>query len=270
MTMLFHTERLRLISENNSQKDAKYTIIGFPFDSTETNTPGQRFGPSAIRDKFLTLESGNMTTKIFDAGDIVPVHGNAGESIKKLTETIDDILRENPKTTPILLGGEHTATLGAINSIKKTQPNIQVISLDAHYDLKDDVQGEKISHATVMRKIAEQKIPVTILGARTGSEEEIRYAERINTSITKIDPKIPVYLSIDIDFFDPSVAPGVGDPQSGGFFKENFIQLLKDISRAKIIGADIVETNPMIENSITPHLAAECLLDILKAIDIQN
>ncbi|NOQ55808.1 MAG: agmatinase [Nanohaloarchaea archaeon] len=265
--MLFHTERLRLISEIDNPKDTRFCIIGFPFDSTETNTPGQRFGPQSIRDKFLALESKDMTTKIFDAGDIVPVHGNAEKTLQKLTETIDDIFSDSNDIRPIILGGEHSGTLGSVKALKKIYPNLQVISFDAHYDLKDTVEDEKLSHATVMRRIHELKIPVTIVGARTGSEDEIRFSKKINTDLKKIDLKRPIYLSLDIDFFEPSCAPGVGDPETGGFFYENFRSVFELLSKADIVGADIMEVNPMIENNITPSLAARCLLDILEIMD---
>ncbi len=261
--MLFHTERLNLVSETGSPKDAKFCMIGFPFDSTETSMPGQRFGPAAVREKFLALESEDITAKIFDAGDIVPVHGNAEATIKRLEETIDDILIKNKNIIPILLGGEHTGTIGAIKALKNRHQNIQIISLDAHYDLKDKVQEEKISHATVMRRIYELKVPVTVIGARTGSKEELNFSKRISTSMKDIDMKRPIYLSVDIDFFDPSAAPGVGDPETGGYFYENFRSILKEISKGRIVGFDIMETNPMIERNITPALAARCLLDIL-------
>ena len=265
--MLFHTERLNLVSETDSPKDAKFCIIGFPFDSTETSTPGQRFGPAAVREKFLALESGNITAGIFDAGDIVPVHGNAESTIKKMEETIDDIFAENKNIIPITLGGEHTGTLGAVKALKSRHPDIQVISLDAHFDLKDNVEDEKISHATVMRRIHELKVPVTVIGARTGSKEELNTSKKISTSMKDIDFKKPIYLSLDIDFFDPSAAPGVGDPEAGGYFYENFRSVLKDISKGRIIGFDIMETNPMIERNITPALAARCLLDTLNILD---
>lgn len=261
--MLFHTERLNLISETDSPKNTKFCIIGFPFDSTETNTPGQRFGPATVRERFLALESGDITASIFDAGDIVPIHGNAEATIKKLEETIDDIFSENKKIIPVTLGGEHTGTLGAVKALKNRHPDIQIISLDAHYDLKDNVEEEKVSHATVMRRIHELKVPVTVIGARTGSKEELEFSGKISTSIKDIDTKKPIYLSVDIDFFDPSSAPGVGDPETGGFFYENFRSILKEISKGKIVGFDIMETNPMIERNITPALAARCLLDIL-------
>ena len=265
--MLFHTERLRLISEIDTPTDTRFCIIGLPFDSTETNTPGQRFGPASIRDKFLALESEDITTKIFDAGDIMPVHGNAEKTLQKLTETVDDIFSDNRNMIPILLGGEHTGTLGTVKALKKIHPDLQVISFDAHYDLKDTVEDEKLSHATVMRRIHELKIPVTVLGARTGSEEEITFSGKINTDLRKIDFDRPIYLSLDIDFFDPSSAPGVGDPETGGFFYENFRAILEELSKGKIVGADIMEVNPLLENNITPSIAARCLLDILEILD---
>lgn len=197
--MLFHTERLRLVSENNNMNRSGYCILGFPFDSTETNIPGQRLGPSSIREKFLALESGDLTTKIFDAGDIVPSPGNAQASIKKITETLDDIFTQNQKIIPAVLGGEHTATLGAVESLKKKYPDIQVICLDAHYDLKDNFLGEKLTHSTVMRRIFDSGTEITIIGARAGSKDELKFSEKINTDISRISFKKPIYLSLDID-----------------------------------------------------------------------
>ena len=100
--MFLHTERLNLISENDDLKSSSVAIFGVPFDSTETNIPGQRFAPNAIRDAFLAKETGNLTDKIYDAGNIVCVSGNTKNTLKRLEETIKDLFQYTKTAIPIL------------------------------------------------------------------------------------------------------------------------------------------------------------------------
>lgn len=260
--MFLHTERLNLISENDDLKSSDIAIFGIPFDSTETNIPGQRFAPNAIRDAFLAKETGNLTGKIYDAGNIICVSGNAENTLKRLEETIKDLFHYSKTATPIFLGGEHTVTLGAVAALKEKHSDLQVISFDAHFDLKDEFQGEKLSHSTVMRRISELGIPVTIIGARTGSKEEYDFAKNINTDIKNVDFTKPTYISIDMDVFDPAHAPGVGDPETDGLEPKDVLKILE--KKINLAGADIVEANPMIEKHITCSLAAEILLRVLE------
>ncbi len=261
--MFLHTERLNLISENNDLKSSSVAIFGVPFDSTETNIPGQRFAPNAIRDAFLAKETGTLTDKIYDAGNLICVSGNAKNTLQRLEDTIKDLDQYTKTAIPVILGGEHTITLGVVKALKEKYKDLQVVSFDAHFDVKDDFQGEKISHSTVMRRIAELGIPVTVIGARAGSREEHEFAKNINTDPKNVDFTKPTYLSIDMDVFDPAYAPGVGDPEVCGIKPQDVFDILaKNINLA---GADIVEANPMIEKHITCSLAADLLLKIFKA-----
>ncbi len=262
--MFLHTERLNLISENNDLKSSDIAIFGVPFDSTETNIPGQRFAPNAIRDAFLAKETGTLTDKIYDAGNIICVSGNAKNTLKRLEDTIKDLFQYTKTTTPILLGGEHTVTLGAVVALKEKHPELQVVSFDAHFDLKENYQGEKLSHSTVMRRIVEIGIPVTIIGARAKSLEEHDFSKNINQDINKVDFTKPTYISIDMDVFDPAHAPGVGDPETNGMAPKDILDIIE--KKINLAGADIVEANPMIEKHITCSLAADILIKLLKAI----
>ncbi len=266
--MLFHTERLRLVSENDDIKGSRYILLGFPFDSTETNIPGQRLGPVSIRDSFLSKETGDLTSRIFDAGDIITVPGNATKTVSRIEETLSDIHLDNNDFIPVLLGGEHTGTYGAVSYLKEIHPDMQVISLDAHYDMKEDVQGESMVHATVMKRISELGIDLHILGARTGDDKEIGSIKDMENNLDEIDASRPVYISIDMDFFDPSIAPGVGDPESGGKSYSDFKRFMDIITkRFNVLGFDIMETNPMIEKNITSSLAADCMIYLLGCLD---
>ncbi|NOR84927.1 agmatinase [archaeon] len=259
--MFLYTERLNLISEKEDLNEAKFAIIGVPFDSTETNIPGQRFGPNAIRESFLSKETGAITTKTYDAGNLIVVSGNALKTLERLEETILDLHQYNNNTIPLILGGEHTVTLGAIMALTKKHPDLQILSFDAHFDLKNEFQGEKLSHSSVMRRISELGVPITVIGVRTAGEEEKIFSKNINTNLKKIDFKKPTYISIDMDVFDPSYAPGVGDPETGGMNPKDVLEILN--KKINLVGADIVEVNPMVERYITPSLAADLMITIL-------
>lgn len=262
--MFLFTERLSLVSENDDISKARFCILGVPFDSTESHLPGARLGPNAVRESFLRLETRDLSSALYDAGNITAVPGNAAETLKRVESTLDDVSMKNKDIVPVLLGGEHTITLAAVRSLRKRHKGLQVVAFDSHWDLKNDFLGEKLAHSTVLRRVAEFGIPLTIIGAREGSEDEARYAEKINTGIGKIDLRRPIYVSIDVDVFDPSLAPGVGNPVPGGLGWSEFAKLFKDLIKGNIVGADIVEVNPLVERFSTPCIAADCLRVLLR------
>ena len=260
---MLNTERLNLISENTDIKNAKIAIIGVPFDSTVWSIPGQRLAPNAIREYFLMQECPTSLENIYDDGNLQPVHGNAKKTTELIESNLNEIFSQNKDIIPIHLGGEHTITLGVIKSLVKKHKDLQVISFDAHFDLKDNQFGEKIGHSTVMRRIYEITEKVSVFGARTGSEDEFKFSKKLKNNI---DPNKPTYISIDMDFFDPSHAPGVGDPETGGYSYHDFLDLFKSLKLKKIIGVDIVEANPLVERHITCHLASKLLLRFIEVL----
>lgn len=262
--MFLYTERLNLLSENDNVEQAKFGFIGVPFDSTEVDIPGQRLAPNSIRKMFLTKDVLHITPKIYDLGNLNVVPGNAISTLERLEQTLNDLFAQNPLIIPVLVGGEHTITYAPLKVLREKYVELQLISLDAHGDLNDEYQGEKFSHTTVMRRILELKVPITIIGMRAGSDEEKETAKNINNNIKNLDPKKPTYLSLDMDVFDPQYAPGVANKEVNGLTVKKAISLFKKIRNFNLIGMDVVEVNPLIEEEITCNLAVKCLMELIK------
>ncbi len=269
---------------NRTFEESKYVIIGVPFDSGSTYKPGSRFGPGKIREASQELESFDPILKIdfedllvTDLGDI-PLYTEPHIMINTLAKVIEAI--SIYKKTPVIIGGDHTISIGSIRSLKKIYPNLKVIIFDAHLDLRDTYPDEiRVSHATVIRRIIEEldKDQIIIVGARAISKEEYTFVleKGIKVFWDKTPPEFPqivdpLYLSIDIDVLDPSFAPGVGSPEPNGQSPDNLINSIKKIIKKarKIVGFDIVEVNPLVDiNDITSSLAAWLIEKILLFIE---
>ena len=256
------------------ENDSKVAIIGVGFDSTSTFKPGSRFAPRKIREVSLELEdylplfdAYTENLKVKDLGDLDVATGNVEETLRRLTETIKEILED--KLTPIVIGGEHTITLGILRAYGKP---VNIVVVDAHLDARDEYPiGVKTSHATVFRRLAEEGLikHIIYLGARAFTREErefiSEYGEiytpmKYNLGLKAVKGFDDIYLTIDIDAIDPSQAPGVGNPEPGGITFNNLLNLFKTLRDKKIIGADVVEVNPLVDvNDITSTLAAKVI-----------
>lgn len=264
MFLYSNRETIALASKLEDIQSAKVALLGVPFDSTEINIPGQRFGPQEIRAQILGKKA-NLK-KVYDAGDVDVVFGNAKATLKRTEDTVREIFLQNPNAMPLLLGGEHTTSYAAVKVLLERYKKLQVVSLDAHYDLYPDYIGEKWSHATAMRRIVELGVDLKIIGAREKNEGARKFAMRnkIGMAIESINPDIPTYFSLDLDFFDSKIAPGVADPEPKGFLFDDFkniIALCKNI-----VGADIVEFNPMVEKKKTGAMAIKCIDELIGRI----
>jgi len=258
--------------------EAKFIIFGVPFDATSTYRTGSRNAPQTIRNASINIETYSFRTstdalelKIHDAGDL-PQTSNTEEVIEKVGEVVSEIV-ENGKI-PIMIGGEHTITYGAI----KTLGNISTIIFDAHMDLRDEYpEGVKLSHATVSRRIMEAVgvENVMILGVRATCKEEINYAmksglifktsrELMNESQNLMDKlyKKKLWISIDVDVLDPSIAPGVANPEPEGISLTKLLDTLQlIITNNDIVGFDVVEVTPTYDNGITSIVASKIILE---------
>ena len=268
--MLLYTEETNLIKESTGTRtNTPVAIFGVPFDSTETTLAGQRKAPNSIRNAFLNIETGDVFDKITDIGNLMVVHGSASKTLSRLEQTIDDLFSGNKDTIPILLGGEHTITLGAVNSLIKRHKEFDILCFDAHYDLKSNWQTEKLNHSTVMRRIYELNKNIAFSGAREYSCEEKEFFKKnhIDKNLEKIrHSNKPLYISIDIDVFDPSVMPGVSDSVPGGIRVKEFFDALKPFEKRKIIGVDIVEFNPLVEEYTTSRNIAYVLRELVNLV----
>ena len=269
-----------------SYDEAQIVLFGAPFDSTTSFRPGARFGSSAIRHESFGIETyspyqnKNLTDlPIFDSGDLELCFGSAEAALQDIQTHTENILQD--RKFPLMVGGEHLVTLGAVRSVAAWYPDLHIIHFDAHAALRQDYLGATLSHACVIRRCHD------ILGdgrihqfcIRSGDRAEFAFAQthtdmhRFDFSgLTEIVQKLkernsPVYFTIDLDCLDPSVFCGTGTPEAGGV---NFVQLLdaiKQVSCTNLVGADINELAPMLDASgASTAIACKILRELLLAI----
>lgn len=278
-------ERKAFIGCDSDYESAKTVIFGAPFDSTTSYRPGTRFGSSAIRSESFGIETYSpyqdkdlLDHNIFDAGDPELCIGSVETALQQIEDIAAEILADGKR--PIMLGGEHSVTLGAVRAVYKKYKDLYIIQFDAHADLRDDYLGVKNSHACVMRRCHEMVGDGHIyqFGIRSGDREEFRFAEghtkmrKFNLDgIEKAAEELagkPVYLTIDMDVLDPSVFPGTGTPEHGGV---QFMELLEAVFKLKglnIVAADINELSPHYDPSgISTAAACKLLREILLMLE---
>ena len=256
--------------------EAKIVMIGLPFDGTCSYRPGSRFAPEVLRPASWGLEEYSSVfdkelcdVKFFDAGELEFPLGNTKASLDLIEENVLQVYKDGKKFLGI--GGEHLVTLPALKACLTKYPNLAVVHFDAHTDLREDYLGEKLSHASVMRRIGELTgfHNIRQIGIRSGLKEEFELMSEYGTLIHRVeelecfrDKKI--FLTIDIDVLDTSVMPGTGTPEAGGMsYKElcGWLYYLKDFD---IAGADVVELAPDYDSSgVSTTVCAKVIRDVL-------
>lgn len=264
-------------------EEAEIVLIGAGYDGTASYRPGARFAPPAIRSETLLAQENyspyfrkDLTEKtIHDAGDLDLPIGNKETALQQIHRAANALFSDGKK--PCFVGGEHLITLPIVEAAVKKYPNLQLIQLDAHLDLMDELFGDRLSHGTVMRRVTELLNDAGRLwqvGIRSGSREEFEFAEahtrlfpfHTREFIQQVEhlKGSPVYLSIDVDVFDPSLVPGTGTPEAGGIFFPEYIEFLKAIQSLSIIGCDMVELAPRIDpTGVSTIVAAKVLRELL-------
>ncbi len=265
---------------------SKTVIFGAPFDSTTSFRPGTRFAPAAIRSESFGIETYSpyqvkdiLDIPVADIGDIELPFGNTARVLDMIEERVGQILSDGKK--PLMIGGEHLVTLGALRAAVEKYPDLNVIHLDAHCDLRDEYLGEKLSHATVMRRVWDIVGDRRIFqyGIRSGDREEFSFASRHviqkKYNLLGFDKTVdslrdsPVYFTLDLDVLDTSVFPGTGTPEAGGITFNELIDAVKKLNGLNIIGCDINELCPVYDNSgSSTAVACKILREILLAITV--
>lgn len=268
--------------------DAEFAVFGVPFDGTSSYRPGSRFGPDAIREASSNIETWSWRTgtdfediKMHDLGNIAVVHGDAAETVRRVSDTVEDI--NSTRKVPVMVGGEHLITLGAAKAIK----NCTFVSFDAHFDMRDEYLSNKLSHACVMRRVMEEqgKDSVLFCGVRATFGEEISWIKKngvrymssrdllregASSSALWLKDQLKgaekVYISIDMDVIDPSHAPGVGNPEPEGIPPSLLLDLLSDVIDKRVVGFDLVEVAPNYDNGNTAVLASKIIFEICSMI----
>ncbi|MCL1844127.1 MAG: agmatinase [Defluviitaleaceae bacterium] len=266
---------------------AEIVMFSAPFDSTVSFRPGARFAGGAIRQNSFGIESYSpymekdlFDLRIADIGELELPFGNAVRALDLIEQKTEQIIK-NAK--PFMIGGEHLVTLGAVRAMLKKYPDLHILHFDAHADLRDNYLGEKLSHATVIRRcwefVGDKRIYQA--GIRSGDAEEFDFAAnhtilskfslgRMENFVRALAGK-PVYFSLDLDILDPSIFPGTGTPEPGGCsFKElhDAVLLLKKLN---IVGCDVVELSPHYDHSgISVMAACKIIREILMVMSFQH
>ncbi|MGG0859436.1 agmatinase [Bacillus pumilus] len=273
------------IGSHPAWEDAKVILYGMPMDWTVSYRPGSRFGPNRIREVSIGLEEYSPyldrelhEVPFFDAGDIPLPFGNAQKSLDLIEEYVDSILEKGK--FPLGMGGEHLVSWPVFRAMHKKYPDLAIIHMDAHTDLREEYEGEPLSHSTPIRKVAGLIGPENVFsfGIRSGMKEEFKWAKEAGMHISKFEvleplkqvlPKLkgrPVYVTIDIDVLDPAHAPGTGTVDAGGITSKELLASIHAIagSDVQVVGADLVEVAPVYDHSDqTANTASKLLREML-------
>lgn len=279
----FSWTRMDRFMWSSTREDAPIAIFGVPLDETTSFRPGTRFGPSATREASHALELYSLRQKRVllpedhvDLGDLALPMGSVRDALRVIREASARVLAGGKKFMAV--GGEHLLTLPLVESMKEVYPDLVVIQMDAHADLRHEYTGSTLSHATVMRRIAEVLGPGRLyqLGIRSADKSELDETEgltevhfsKVAEPLRTILPRLtghPIYLSVDIDVVDPAFAAGTGVPEPGGITSQELLDALSMLKGHDLVGADLVEVSPAYDSTGQTGLLAaavvrECLL----------
>lgn len=269
------------IAAQQDYKASQAVIYGMPMDFTVSFRPGSRFGPARIREVSLGLEEYSPyldrhleEVRYFDAGDIPLPFGNPARSLDMISDYVSKVLADNK--FPLGLGGEHLVSWPVIQEVYKKYPDLAIIHIDAHADLREQYEGELLSHSTPIRKACDLLGAENIysFGIRSGMREEFQYAAESGMHMHKFDVVEPlkqvlpsltgrdVYVTIDIDVLDPSAAPGTGTAEAGGITSKELLEAIHMIARSglHVVGADVVEVAPVYDPSEQTQIVASKLI----------
>jgi len=265
--------------------DANVVIFGAPYDSTTSNRPGTRFAAQTVRLDSWGLETyspyQNMDledVQIYDAGELELPFGCPKPALDMIETAVAQVLADGK--VPLMIGGEHLVTLGAVRAAAKKYPNLHIIHLDAHTDLRQDYLGEELSHATVLRRCHDILGDGRIFqfGIRSGTREEFEWAARGHTHLQKYNldgyadvmksiGDAPVYFTLDLDVLDPSAFPGTGTPEAGGISFTDLLGAIMMLKQLNVVGCDVVELAPNYDTSgISTALACKVIRELLFTI----
>lgn len=262
-------------------KEPLLTVFGVPYDGTTSYRPGTRFGPNAIREAFLNVEA--YSQRLGVDVERLPIRdaGNLAKQIdpETMVGAVSKVTKEffTADNRFCMLGGEHSLTGGSfINAPKGTA----MVVFDAHFDLRDEWEGSRLSHACYLRRITEKADPSVVahIGGRAATEEEWRLSKSLGLVLSPKEASTPaglkrfsrflsgfkrLYVSIDIDGLDPAFAPGTGTPEAGGLTTLALLDLLYVLEGQRVAAFDIMEVSPPYDNGSTVVAAARFMNELI-------
>ncbi len=289
---LIQTPYIFLGIQGNPRK-TPFSIVGVPFDSTNSFRAGSRFAPLSIRVASQSLETYSFRSGVdleinppFDEGDVAVTHGSAEATLRNIAAVSEELARVG--RVPAVIGGDHTITYGVIEGLVRAGIKPCLLVFDAHLDFRPEYQGYKWSHACVLRRVSELvgARNLHVVGVRAVSADEVKDAKALGlnylsmltilkSTLRSASSRIKkglencthIYISVDMDALDPAYAPGVATPEPEGMTPTQLLNMLHSIIDERIVGFDVVEVDPQVDtSSITSFLAARVMLEIMSYV----
>ncbi len=270
--------------EHTCYKTAEIAILPVPYDGTSTWIKGADKGPEALLDASYNLEFYDIETQteVFERGiaTLDPVvEASSPEAMSREVERRMEQILDDGKF-PVLIGGEHSVSIGAFRAMARRYPNISFLQLDAHSDMRDEYEGSSHNHACVMARAKELTSNITQVGIRSSAREEQHnidpkrtfYAHQIANDATwmeRVSAQLSdeVYITIDLDVLDPAYLPSTGTPEPGGLSYREVLNLLRRVIREhKVVGLDVVELCPNPHAKASDFLAAKLVYQFLSEL----
>lgn len=244
-----------------TEASSRFALFGAPFDGASSFRPGARFAPQEMRDDSWGLETYSPRLNrdledslVADFGDLTLSAASSEEALARVEAAVSFFIEH--KKIPVMIGGDHSMTLGAIRAAIRTYPDLHVVHFDAHTDLRDTFYDNPLSHACVIRRsyelLGNQRIHS--FGIRAGLREEFLFARRHLdfhpfslkevSLLSDVIGKAPVYVTIDLDVLDPSLFPGTGTPEPDGVSFAELMYALSIVGELNVIGTDLMELSP--------------------------
>jgi len=253
-----------------SFEKAKVAVLPVPYDSTTSYRGGTREGPHAIISASRNMELYDLECScdiskvgICTLDELEPSMASPERTIARVEDAVGSIIEKNK--FPVMFGGEHSLTLGAVRALLKKYPKLSVLHIDAHADMRDDYEDTKFNHACAMRRVREL-CPAVSVGVRSISEEEIEFVKKAKPRIfygRSFDAREvlkglgnEVYVTLDLDAFDPSIMPAVGTPEPDGLLFDEVSTLVREVAaKRQVVGFDVMELAP-IPGMVAPDFLA--------------
>jgi agmatinase len=282
MSELFDSDGAIYMGSQRDPAGCRVGLFGVPYDGTTSFRPGTRFGPTAIREVSNGIETYcpqldlDLDDLAFaDLGALEIPFGNPEPVVAAVKQATESVLALGLK--PLMLGGEHSISSGAVAAVAEQHPDLALVQLDAHADLRQEWLGATYSHACAMRRCLEvlpskQLLQIAIRSGTREEFSELRQTgrlvaiERMAEALKPLRGK-PIYLTVDLDWFDPSVMAGTGTPEPGGFLWGDFANLIAELRHHNLVAADVVELAPMLDPSgVSSVLAAKVVRSLLLSL----
>jgi agmatinase len=278
--------KTKFVGTSDNFNKSEIVICGIPYDVTSTFRHGSQNAPESIRKYSESIETFSYIQKkdltdynIYDAGDIIFSDKHTQKALNKIEEYVSKFINNDKKV--LYIGGEHLVTFPVIKKYYEKYKDLKLIYFDAHADMRDDFDGNKLSHSTVARRAVELigEKNIYMFGIRSFERKEYNFIKNNNIfchdnlkkfkHIISLIKNSHVYISLDLDVFDPACFSGVGNPESGGIFFNDFMKLLPyfTLISKNIVALDVVELMPVYDLSGNSSVfAAKIIRELLLSL----